>query len=114
MTLSEDFRPRKVNKGNPLEYKHFDDFLRRLALPGDSPEKISERSWWETREAIEGKQYDLKAVNNNAPDFSDKRTPAQLYKIIEDSQAEINKGLKALVNGKVIYKENDEITMAAE
>ncbi|MDX2049193.1 MAG: N-6 DNA methylase [Chitinophagaceae bacterium] len=114
MTLGDDFKPRKVNKGNPLEYKHFEDFLYRLRLPDDSPEKISERSWWSTREEVEGKQYDLKAVNNNAPDFSDKRTPDQLYKIISDAQGEINKGLKALTGGKVIYPENDAIITAGE
>jgi len=96
MTLGEDFRPRKVNKGNPLEYKHFDDFLSRLRLPDNSPEKISERSWFLTREEIEARQYDLKAVNNNAPDFSDKRTPSQLLQIIREAQRDINKGLLEL------------------
>lgn len=96
MTLSDDFRPRKVNKGNPLEYKHFEDCLRRLRLPIDNPERISERSWFLTRKEIEDKQYDLKAVNNNAPDFSDKRTTADLYKIIEDTQKDIQSVLKEL------------------
>lgn len=113
MTLGEDFKPRKVNKGNPLEYKHFDDFLYRLRLPDDAAEKISERSWFATKQEIEEKQYDLKAVNNNAPDFSDKRTPQELYKIIEDAQKEINKHLAAL-NPRKLYEENDAITMAAE
>lgn len=93
MTLGDDFKPRKVNKGNPLEYKHFDDFLRRLRLPADSPEKISERSWFMTKREAEEKEYDLKAVNNNAPDFSDKRTPDELYRIIEETQNEINESL---------------------
>jgi type I restriction enzyme M protein len=96
MTLGEDFKPRKVNKGNPMEYKHFDDFIYRLRLPKNAPEKISERSWFMTKEEAETKQYDLKAVNNNAPDFSDKRTPVQLLKIIRDAQKEINKGLLEL------------------
>ena len=56
----------------------------------------------------------FRATLPNAPDFSDKRTPAELYKIIEDAQAEINKSLKTLTGGKMIYKENDTITMAAE
>ncbi len=97
MTLGEDFRPRKVNKGNPLEYKHFNDFLKRLKLPNDSPEKISERSWFVTRKEIEEKDFDLKAVNHNAPDFSDKRTPDELYKIISDAQIEIQKNLEELL-----------------
>ena len=97
MTLGDDFRPRKVNKGNPLEYKHFSDFLYRLRLAEDNPEKSSERSWYVTRKEIEDKEYDLKAVNNNAPDFSDKRTPKELYQIIAESQKEIEKGLSELM-----------------
>ena len=97
MTLNEDFRPRKVNKGNPLEYKHFDDFLYRLRLSEDNKDKISERSWFLTRKEIEERLYDLKAVNNNAPDYTDKRTPADLYKIIQEAQNEIQKGLKELM-----------------
>ena len=97
MTLGEDFKPRKVNKGNPLEYKHFDDFIYRLKLPLDHPEKVSERSWFQTRKEIEDKEFDLKAVNNNAPDFSDKRTAKQLYEIIEESQKEIVKKLADLM-----------------
>ena len=97
MTLGDDFRPRKVNKGNPLEYKHFNDFLYRLKLPDDSPDKISERSWYVTRKEIEAKEYDLKAVNNNSPDFSDKRTTIELYQIIAETQKEIQKGLSELM-----------------
>jgi type I restriction enzyme M protein len=97
MTLGDDFRPRKVNKGNPLEYKHFSDFLYRLRLPDDSSEKISERSWYMTRKEIEEKEYDLKAVNNNAPDFSDKRTTKELLKIIAESQKDIETGLSELM-----------------
>ena len=97
MTLGEDFKPRKVNKGNPLEYKHFEDFLFRFKLPFDHPDKISERSWFQTKEEIEGKEFDLKAVNNNAPDFSDKRTTKDLYTIIEETQKEIHKGLMELM-----------------
>jgi hypothetical protein len=42
----------------------------------------------------------LKAVNNNAPDFTDKRTPAELYKIIQDAQKEIEKELAELMGAK--------------
>jgi type I restriction enzyme M protein len=96
MTLADDFRPRKVNKGNPLTFEAFSDFLRRLALAEDHPERISERSWYRTKAEIEASNYDLKAVNNNAPDFSDKRTPEQLLAIIRESQEEIIKSLAAL------------------
>lgn len=97
MTLGEDFKPRKVNKGNPLEYKHFNDFLNRLRLPNDHPDKVSERSWFQTSKEIEDKLFDLKAVNNNAPDFSDKRKPAELYEIIKSSQEEIKKHMELLM-----------------
>jgi type I restriction enzyme M protein len=97
MTLGEDFKPRKVNKGNPMEYKHFNYFLYRLRLSEESPGKISERSWFVTRKEIEAKEYDLKAVNNNAPDFSDKRTTKELYKIIAEAQDEIRKSLSEFI-----------------
>lgn len=96
MTLGDDFHPRKVNKGNPLTFAHFADFLKRLALPVDHPDRISERSWYKAREDIEAINYDLKAVNDNAPDFTDKRTPEELMAIIRESQAEIMKNLMAL------------------
>lgn len=46
--------------------------------------------------AIEDAVYDLKAVNPNAPDRTDKRTPAELIEIIQQCQAEIAAGLAAL------------------
>jgi type I restriction enzyme M protein len=96
MTLTADFTPRKVNKSNPMLATDFDDFFQRLALPPDDPGRIAERSWYVTIEEIRGKGYDLKATNQKAPDLSDRRTPAELMKIIEDSQAEIAAGLAAL------------------
>ena len=96
MTLTEDFKPRKVNKGNPLIAADFDDFFERLVLPPDDPDRISERSWFVSIEEIRQKGYDLKATNQNAPDLSDKRTPTELMKIIEDAQNEIADGLAAL------------------
>lgn len=96
MTLGDDFHPRKVNKGNPLNFEHFADFLKRLTLSEDHPDRISERSWYKTKTEIEAINYDLKAVNNNAPDFTDKRTPKELLAIIREAQSEIIKGLEAL------------------
>jgi len=40
--------------------------------------------------------YDLQAVNNNAPDFTDKRTPEELIKIIKEAQVEIAFSLEQL------------------
>lgn len=96
MTLKDDFTPRKVNKGNPLTLDAFNDFFDRLSLPPDDPGRVSERSWYVTIDDIRVKNYDLKATNENAPDFSDKRTPAELIRIIEEAQTEIAAGLEAL------------------
>jgi len=86
----------KVTKKKPLTLKHFDDFFARMALDADNPEKVSERSWYEEIETIQKKKYDVKAVNPNAPDKSDKRTPQELIAIIKEAQQEIDDGLKAL------------------
>lgn len=96
MTLTDDMNVRKVNKGNPLTLVHFSDFLKRLHAGEDSPERVSERSWWVSREEILAKKYDLKAVNANAPDRSDKRTVADLLEIIRESAEDIQQGLTAL------------------
>jgi len=96
MTLTDDFKPRKVNKGNPLTFDNFQNFFDRLALDPDDPHRISERSWYVPRAEIIRKGYDLKATNENAPDTSDKRTPAELIAIIEGAQKEIEDGLMRL------------------
>jgi type I restriction enzyme M protein len=96
MTLTKEFKPRKVNKGNPLTYNDFHDFFERLALAPDDPERISERSWYVAIEEIKEKNYDLKATNENAPDSSDKRTTEELIAIISDAQEQIEEGLKRL------------------
>ena len=56
MTLTPDFKPRKVNKGNPMLFDDFADFFQRLALPPDDPGRISERSWYVTIEEIRAKE----------------------------------------------------------
>ena len=89
MTLGDDFKPRKVNKSNPMLFSHFADCMKRLALPEDHADRISERSWFLTREEVEARNYDLKAVNDNAPDLSDKRTPEELIDVIKKAQEEI-------------------------
>jgi type I restriction enzyme M protein len=96
MTLTSDFKIRKVNKGNPLVYDDFKDFFERLTLDPQDPKRISERSWYQTIEEIKNSNYDLKAKNENAPDLSDKRTPAELIAIIEESQKKIEESLKKL------------------
>lgn len=167
-----DLSSLKINKGNPLKLSHFEDFLRRAALPPDESERESAQSWTidfaarkqeaqqraephqlqarsllaevsaidkvivrlkaqirkvgttEERDAIlmqveehlkeqKSKQklaraaeneaqailnavYDLKAVNPNAPDTCERRTPDQLLAIIEEAQQEITAGVAAL------------------
>ncbi|MDP1854248.1 MAG: N-6 DNA methylase [Candidatus Omnitrophota bacterium] len=96
MTLTDDFKPRKVNKGNPLTYSDFHDFFERLALNPNNPKRISERSWYVSIDEIKEKKFDLKATNENAPDFSDKRNTAELIAIISDTQKQIEEGLRNL------------------
>lgn len=96
MTLTDDLKPRKVNKGNPLTSNDFKDFFERLALDPDDPGRTSERSWYVSIEEIKKKDYDFKATNENAPDTSDKRTTAELIGIIEEAQEQIEEGLKSL------------------
>lgn len=96
MTLTDEFHTRKVNKGNPLTLEAFNDFFEKLALDPDNPDRISERSWYVSIDEIKKKKYDLKATNDNAPDYSDKRTTSELMVIIQDSQKQIEDGLKQL------------------
>jgi hypothetical protein len=44
--------------------------------------------------------YDLKAVNPNAPDTRERRTPDELLAIIEEAQLEISAGIQALRSRK--------------
>ncbi|TAE31376.1 MAG: N-6 DNA methylase [Candidatus Kapaibacterium sp.] len=96
LTLADDLSVRKVNKGNLLTLEHFNDFLQRLHTDPDAQERLSPRSWWVTREEILTKKYDLKAMNPNAPDRSDKRTVTELLEIIRQSSEEIEQGFSAL------------------
>jgi type I restriction enzyme M protein len=96
MTLTKDFKPRKVNKGNPLTFIDFSDFFERLALDPNEPGRVSEWSWYVSMDQIKKKDYDLKATNENAPDTSDKRTTEELIAIIEEAQRQIEEGLKRL------------------
>lgn len=81
----------KVGKKNPLTTAHFDDFFRLLPTKGDS-----ERSWTVSRQEIEVRGYDLKAVNPNAKGKEDLRTPAELLDIIEKKGEEVKAALEKL------------------
>jgi type I restriction enzyme M protein len=81
----------KVGKKTPFLLERFDEFFRLLPTRADS-----DRSWTVTRDQIEAKNYDLKAVNPNAKVIEDTRTPADLLDIIEAKQKEIAALLAAL------------------
>ena len=62
-------------------------------LPGRGD---SDRSWTVTREEIEKKNYDLKAVNPHAKNEEDTRTPEELLDLIEAKGREVAEALAAL------------------
>lgn len=81
----------KVGKKKPFTMEQFADFFKLLPSRADSP-----RSWTVTRQQIDEKGYDLKAVNPNAVDTTDKRTPSELLDLIEAKGAEVARSLQAL------------------
>ncbi len=81
----------KVTKKNPLLLSHFEEFFRLLPTRADS-----DRSWTVTRAEIEAKGYDLKAVNPNAKNTEDTRTPEELLDIIKQKGREVAEALAAL------------------
>lgn len=84
----------KVNKGNPFTLDHFKDFFEKLPT-----RPTSERSWTVDIEEIKQANYAIKAVNPNAPDTSDRRTPEELLAIIEQAQRDIVRGVASLRAG---------------
>ena len=68
----------------PFTLDKFDDFFAKLPQREES-----ERSWTVEVRDVVAKNYDLKAVNPNAPDTSDRRTPSELLAIVEEAQREI-------------------------
>ena len=81
----------KVGKKTPLTLGHFEEFFRLLPERADS-----EHSWTVTRGEIEGRGYDLKAVNPHRKIEVDERTPEQLMEVIEQKGREIAEALAAL------------------
>jgi len=84
----------KVGKKTPLTLEKFEEFFRLLPERADS-----ERSWTVTRQEIEAKNYDLKAVNPNAKTNEDTRTPEELLDSIEAKGREVAEALTALRKG---------------
>lgn len=81
----------KVTKKAPFTRAILKEFFELYPTRGDS-----ERSWSVTREAIEARGYDLKAVNPNAKSTTDTRTPDELLDIIEAKGREVTEALAAL------------------
>ena len=81
----------KVTKRNPLTLSHFDEFFQLLPKRANS-----EHSWTVPRSEIEGRNYDLKAVNPNRTIPVDNRTPEELIATIEAKGREINDALASL------------------
>ena len=81
----------KVGKRTPFTIDKFDDFFKHLPLLDDS-----ERSWTVTRQEIEARGFDLKAVNPHAKTTEDTRTPEELLDLIEAKGREVAEALKLL------------------
>lgn len=81
----------KVGKKTPLSADRFEEFFRLLPTRGDS-----DRSWTVTREEIETRGYDLKAVNPNAKADEDLRKPEELLDLIEVKGREVQEALVKL------------------
>lgn len=81
----------KVGKKTPLTLDKFEEFFRLLPERGNS-----ERSWTVTRQEIEAKNFDLKAVNPNAKSNEDTRTPEELLDLIEAKGREVAEALAAV------------------
>lgn len=81
----------KVTKRKPLMMNHFQEFIELLPNREDS-----ERSWTVTREEIEAKNFDLKAVNLNTKVDEDKSTVKELLDFIEEKGKEVALTLSVL------------------
>jgi type I restriction enzyme M protein len=87
----------KVGKKTPLTLAHFEQCLQLLPDRADS-----EYSWTVPREKVEENHYDLKAVNPNAKNNEDTRTPEELLDIIEAKGKEVADALATLRSTKTI------------
>ena len=81
----------KVTKKQPLTIEKFAEFFELLPGRGDS-----EHSWTVSREELEARKLDLKAVNPNRKSNEDTRTPEELLDIIESKGREIDAAIAEL------------------
>ena len=88
----------KVAKKQPLTRRPLRRVLRaaadRAATPSDS--------WTVTRDEIEARNFDLKAVNPNAQSTEDTRTPEELLDIIEAKGREVDAAIAEL-EGRLMH-----------
>jgi type I restriction enzyme M protein len=85
----------KVTKKKPLTLQDFEEFFQLLPSRADS-----EWSWTVTRQEIEARQYDLKAVNPYAKNVEGTETPEELLDFIELKGQEVADALAILRSGK--------------
>lgn len=81
----------KVTKKQSLTVDRFDEFFALLPTRADS-----DHSWTVTRDEIEARRFDLKAVNPNAKSAEDTRTPKELLDIIESKGREVDAAIGEL------------------
>ncbi len=81
----------KVTKKQPLTVDRFTEFFELLPSRADA-----DHSWTVTRDEIEARRFDLKAVNPNAKSDEDTRTPEELLDIIEAKGREVDAAIADL------------------
>jgi type I restriction enzyme M protein len=81
----------KVTKKQPLTVDRFESFFELLPSRADS-----DRSWTLSRDEIEARNFDLKAVNPNGKSTEDTRTPEELLDIIEAKGREVDAAIASL------------------
>ena len=81
----------KVTKRKPFTRDLLDEFFKLLPKRADS-----ERSWTVSREELEERGLDIKAVNPNAKVEQDTRTPAELIETIEAAGKEADEAIARL------------------
>jgi len=81
----------KVTKKQPLTIEKFAEFFELWPTRADS-----EHSWTISREELEARKLDLKAVNPNRKSNEDTRTPEELLDIIESKGREIDAAVAEL------------------
>jgi type I restriction enzyme M protein len=85
----------KVGKKTPLTLAHFEEFFRLL------PDRAeSEHSWTVTRQEIEAKNFDLKAVNPHRKNDEDMCSPEELIALIRAKGREVEEILALMETQK--------------